>query len=155
VEELRGHVAGDEQQRQQFFANKLSPYHQMIDVLVEEGKCVEALGYAERIKGRALLDVLETGRIEVTKAMTQQERIEEQRLKSELVSANNLIYRENLAKSPDKSVLDNLEARREKARAGYEAFQINLYVAHPELEIHRGNMQPISFEQAGHLVPPD
>lgn len=113
-----------------FFQTKLSPYHQMIRVLISEKRRVEALGYAERVKGRALLDTLETGRVEITKAMTESERLEEQRLNAEVVALNTQIYRENLRKQPDKAAMIDREARREKARASYEAFQINLYAAH-------------------------
>lgn len=152
VEELRGRVAGDEQQQQQFFANKLSPYHQMIELLIDEKKPGEGLGYVERFKGRALLDTLENGHIDLTKAMTENERAYERRLKVEVVSLSNRISRENLREQPAKSVLIDLEARRGKARASYEAFQINLFAAHPELKIQRGKMQPISMKQAGSLI---
>lgn len=148
VEELRVRVAGDEQQQQQFFANKLSPYHQMIELLIDEKNPAEALSYVERIKGRALLDTLETGRVDITKAITESERAEEQSLKAEVVALNNLIRR----KEPAKAALIDLEARREKARAAYEAFQINLFAAHPELEAQRGKMQPIGIEEAGSLI---
>ena len=36
VEELRGRVAGDEQQQQQFFQTMLSPYHQMIKLSIKK-----------------------------------------------------------------------------------------------------------------------
>jgi CHAT domain-containing protein/Tfp pilus assembly protein PilF len=153
VEELRGRVVGNEQQQQQFFQLKLSPYRQMIGLLMDEKNGVEAFGYAERVKGRALLDTLETGRVELTKAMTDSEQAEERSLNAEVVSLNTRIYREKLRKQPDKAVLSDLEARREKARASYEAFQISLYAAHPELMIQRGQMKPVSISEAGKLIP--
>lgn len=152
VEELRVRVAGDEQQQQQFFSNKITPYHQMIALLIDENRPAEALSYVERIKGRALLDTLQSGRVDITKAMTESERAEEQRLNAEVVSLNTRIYRENLRRQPAKAVLIDLQARLEKARASYEAFQINLYAAHPQLKIQRGSMQPISRKQAGSLI---
>ncbi len=121
--------------------------------MISEKKCVEAFDYAERVKGRALLDALETGRVEVTKAMTKDEQTEEQKLNAEMVSLNTRIYRENLRKQPDKSVLIDLQSQREKARTRYEAFQINLYAAHPELKIQRGKMKPITLEEADKLIP--
>jgi tetratricopeptide (TPR) repeat protein len=153
VEELRGRVAGDEQQQQQFFQTRLSPYHLMIRLLVDEKNQAEAFAYAERVKGRALLDTLEIGHVNVTKAMTDGERAEEQRLNAEVVALNTQIYNENLRDQPDKTVLADLQARRDKARAGYEAFQVNLYAAHPELKAQRGQMKPITVEEAGKLIP--
>jgi CHAT domain-containing protein/uncharacterized protein HemY len=153
VEELRGRVAGDEQQQQQFFQTSLSPYHQMIRMSVDEKKHTDAFAYAERVKGRALLDTLEAGRVDVTKAMTEDERAEERRLNAEVISLNNQIFRENPHNQPDKALLVELQARRDKARASYEAFQINLYAAHPELKTQRGQMKPISLAEAGKLIP--
>jgi CHAT domain-containing protein/Tfp pilus assembly protein PilF len=153
VEELRGRVAGDEQQQQQYFQTKLSPYLQMISLLLDGKKHVEAFSYTERVKSRALLDTLQSGRIDVTKAMTDDEQAEERRLKTELVLRNTQIYREHLRKKPDKALLIDLEARRTKARIDYEGFQIDLYAAHPELKIQRGEMQPISIAEAGELIP--
>lgn len=70
VEELRGRVAGDEQQQQQFFQTMLSLYRQMVRLSVDEQKHTEAFAYAECVKGRTLLDTLAAGRVDVTKAMT-------------------------------------------------------------------------------------
>ncbi len=146
-------MAGDEQQQQQFFQMRLSPYHYMIKLLVDEKKHADAFAYAEHVKGRALLDTLETGRVDVTKAMTEDELAEERRLNAEVVSLNNRIYRENLRNQPDKALLTDLQARRDKARASYEAFQISFYAAHPELKIQRVQMTPVSLEEAGRLIP--
>lgn len=153
VEQLRERVAGAEPQHEQFFQTKLSPYHQMIKLSLKENKPVEAFGYAERVKGRALLDTLVAGRVDVTKAMTYKEKAEERSLNAEVVSLNTRIYQENLRIRPDKAILADLEARREKARARYEAFHINLYAAHPELKTQRGEMKPISLGEVGKLIP--
>jgi CHAT domain-containing protein/tetratricopeptide (TPR) repeat protein len=152
VEELRGEVVGDEQQQQQFFQMMLSPYYQMIKLLLDEKKSLEAFGYAERVKARALLDTLENGRVQVIKAMTDSEKTEEQRLNAQVVLLNTQMYRENLRHEPDKAALSELQNRLSKARASYEAFQINLYAAHPELKVQRGQMNPIDLSETGKLI---
>lgn len=153
AEEARRDVVGDERQQQQFFQMLLAPYHYMVKLSVDEKKPVDAFGFAERVKGRALLDTLEKGRAPITKAMTADEESQEQRLNADVVSLNIQINRENLRNQPDKAILSDLQAQLEKARASYEAFQINLYAAHPELKIQRGQMKPISLEEASRLIP--
>jgi CHAT domain-containing protein/tetratricopeptide (TPR) repeat protein len=153
VEDLRRQVVGDEQQQQQFFQMMLSPYHQMIALSLDEKKPMDAFGYAERVKGRALLDALRNGRLQVTKAMTDAEKEEEQRLNADVVSLNTRINRENRRQQPDKAALSELEARLEKARVSYEGFQINLYAVHPELKIQRAQIEPVSLEQTAELIP--
>src|SRR4030095_631437 len=69
VEALRAEVAGAERERQQFFENKGSPYYGMVRLLVAQNRPGEALVYAELVRARALLDVLQNGRASVTKSM--------------------------------------------------------------------------------------
>ena len=88
---MRSQVAGGEQEQQRSFENKISPYHAMVELLVAQDKTSEALAYAERAKARVLLDVLQSGRSNITKAMTAQERENERRLRNELVSLNSQI----------------------------------------------------------------
>ena len=56
-------MAGSEQQQQNFFADKLSPYHEVVDLLLAQNKRAEAFVYAESARARVLLDVLRSGRV--------------------------------------------------------------------------------------------
>src|SRR5207244_6762474 len=70
IESVRSNVAGGEQEQEQFFENKVSPYQGMIGLLVDQHKDGEAFSYAERAKARVLLDVLRNGKVDIAKAMT-------------------------------------------------------------------------------------
>ena len=102
-----------------------------------------------------LVDVLQTGRVNVTKAMTEEERERERKLNSRLVSLNTQISRETNRRQPDQARLTELKAQLEKARLEFGAFQTNLYAAHPELKVHRGEAQPLTLEEAAGLLPDD
>src|SRR5262249_7668370 len=69
IEDLRVLVAGGEREQQLFFESKISPYHDMVELLVAQNNPSEALSYAERAKARVLLDTLSSGRVSITKAM--------------------------------------------------------------------------------------
>jgi CHAT domain-containing protein len=153
IEKMRGQVAGGEQQQQQFFESRVSPYNRMVDLLVEQNSAAEALAYSERARGRVLLDVLQSGRVSITKAMTQGEQEQERKLKGEIVSANTQIYREKARVQPDETRLAGLGARLQKARLEYEAFQTDLYAAHPELRAKRGETQSITLKESAALIP--
>lgn len=58
IETLRDRVAGGHESRASFFSGALTPYHGMMELLVAQNRPKEALQYAERAKGRALLDAL-------------------------------------------------------------------------------------------------
>jgi CHAT domain-containing protein/tetratricopeptide (TPR) repeat protein len=153
IEETRNQIAGDEQQQQQFFAEKLSPYYGMVGLLIGQHNLMEAFAFAERAKARALLGVLQTGKLNITRAMTLTEKQQEQKFNSELVSLNAQIYKEKLLKQQDQKRLDYLNSRLNQARLEMEAFQTSLYAAHPELKIQRGQVQTITLSEAATLIP--
>ncbi len=152
IETTRANIAGGEQERQRYFESKVSPYHSMVDLLVAEGHPAEALTFAERAKARVLLDVLKSGRINVTKAMTVEEQEKERSLNSQIVSLNTQVYRETARPQPDHALSTELKSQLQRARLDFEAFQTNLYAAHPELRAQRGEAQPLRSEEATALV---
>src|SRR5262249_11080507 len=109
--------------------------------------------YAERAKARVLLDVLQSGKVKIDKAMTAQQRDEERRVVGELTSINSQVTRESQDPNPNQKRLAELQSRLAKARFDYEAFQTSLYVANPQLRSQRGEAQPIKFEEARDLLP--
>ena len=155
IEKLRGQVAGGEQDQQRFFENKLAPYLQMVELLIVQNKPAEALAYAERAKGRVLLDVLRHGRANITGAMTRAEQEQELKLNSELIALNTQLSGQRLQSNPDEAEFADLNARLEKTRLEFESFQTNLYATHPELKVQRGETTPLSLKEAAHLLPAD
>lgn len=154
---VRGQVAGGEREQQQFFENKVSPYHKMVGLLIADNKLSDALAYAERAKARALLDVLQSGRVNaaslIAKAMTETERERQRALNNELVSLNTQILRAASVSEPQPTHLADLKANLQKARLDYEAFRTSLYAAHPELRAKRGEAQVVTLEEARALLP--
>jgi len=153
IETIRTQVAGGAQGMQGFFESKLSPYQAMVDLLLTENNLVEALTYAERAKARALLDVMHNGRVNITKAMTEKERERERALNNQLISLNTQIFRESQREKPDKTRIEALEKDLQKTRLEYEAFETNLYAAHPELKVRRGEAEILTLEEARTLLP--
>jgi CHAT domain-containing protein len=153
IESLREQVAGGEQERGRFFENRVSPYQEMVKLLLSENNPSEALRFAERAKGRVLLDVLRSGRVDISKTMTPGEREREQLLRAALYSLNSQVAREGQRTVPDKALLDSLRARLRQARLDLEGFENSLYSAHPELKVQRGEAAAIRIEEAGAAIP--
>jgi CHAT domain-containing protein len=121
----------------------------MLSLLVRENKTREALVFAERAKARALLDVLQYGKVGIQKAMTVAEQEQERRLKAELTRLNTQLTRETQA---DEQV-GEIKSRLEKARLNYEAFQDSLYTAHPKVKVQRGEAPIINAGEMTALLP--
>lgn len=153
VERLRAQVAGGEKEQQLFFEDKLSPYHEMISLFVQQNSPQQALKYAERAKARVLLDVLRNGRVEINRSLSQKEQLEERRLYGEMVSLNTQIRAERIRQQPDEAWINELGDRLQNARKAYEAFQASLYTKHPELRARRGLFPQFEMKDAVALIP--
>lgn len=153
IESLRRDVAGGEQQQQSFLENRLAPWRGMIDVLVAQGNYAEALTFAEQSKARVLLDVLQSGRTNLRKSWSKEEQETEAQLRQRLVSLNSQFTNEGRRDKPDAKRVAELKAAVEKARLEYEDFETKLYVAHPELKVHRGEAPIVKAEELAALLP--
>ena len=151
IEKMRAGIAGGEQESRRFLEDKLAPYHSMIDLLVSTKNYTDAFAYAERAKGRTLLDVLSSGRVNVIKAMTKEEDERERALRGQIVTLNSQIFQAEQQRNHPRS--SDLKTQLEKARLEYEAFQANLYAAHPELKVQRGQSLVLTLAEAEKLLP--
>ena len=149
-ESLRTQAAGGVEERQRYFEGGMRAHHGLLSVLVNENQPEQALILAERAKARALLDMLQQGRVEVRKTMTAQEQEEEQRLKSQLTQLNKQLAR---VSHGDAARVAEVENQLEKARLSYEAFQNALYATHPELKTQRGEAPVINKQELAELLP--
>lgn len=153
IEKLRTQTAGGVEEQVRYFENRLNAHHGMLSLLVRENQTREALVFAERAKARALLDVLQHGRIGLQKAMTVEEQEKEHRLKAELTRLNTQFTRATQAEEPGSQQAGETKSRLEKARLNYEAFQDSLYASHPELKVQRGEAPVINAGELTALLP--
>ncbi len=153
IEGLRLQVVGRAQGREQFFESKLSPYHELMALAMAGGAVHEALELAERSKARALADLVQSGRVDVSGAMSEGDRHEEGRLRAALASRNRRLQAERVRETPDADLVASLEAERQSSRSAYETFQAAMYARHPDLQVKRGGAPPFTFAEAERLLP--
>jgi CHAT domain-containing protein len=152
IESLRREVAGGEQQQQSFLENRLSPWFGMIDVLVSQQRYAEALTFAEQSKARVLLDALQTGRANLRKTWSKEEREAEEQRRLKLVALNSQLTTESRRDKPDAARVAELKSVVEKTRLEYEDFETRLYVTHPELRLQRGEAPIVKAEELASFV---
>jgi CHAT domain-containing protein/uncharacterized protein HemY len=153
VEAMRDQVLGQEQERQRFFENKVSAYHLLIDLLIAQNRSNDALVYAERAKGRVLLDVMSKNKSPIADALTQEEREEERRLNGKIIALNNELREERLKAVTDDAKLSRLNDQLDAARLQYASYQNVLQAAHPELRMKRGQLPLLSTGHLNDLAP--
>jgi CHAT domain-containing protein/tetratricopeptide (TPR) repeat protein len=152
IEQVRSQLTGP-QGRERFLEGRVGAYYGLAELLVEQGNGAEALSLAERAKARTLLEVLQSGRVDINRAMTAEERKEELKARSELAALNSQVISEKLRSKPDQNRLADLKTRLDKAQVDYDALQTSLYASHPELKIQRGQFQPIALNDCASIFP--
>lgn len=152
IEQLRSQFAGTERDQELSFESKTTPYLEMVDLLIEQKQFAEALVYAERVKGRMLLDVLRNGRVDITKSMSAEEREREQTLRARLTTLNSELRRETAAAESNQTRIEMLGTQIQNARLEYDAYETRIYAAHPDLKVNRGEAEPLSLNQAAALI---
>lgn len=145
TEKQRRELTGGPQTRQRFFASRLTPYREMIDLKATQGKPEDALGYAEMVKARVLLDVAGSGTDE-SQLLTPDERIEEHKLNSELSRRNRALTDLRLEPHATKPAVDRAQAELDGVRLSYDSWRSSLNERHPEVHLRRGEMTPFNLD---------
>jgi CHAT domain-containing protein len=153
IEGLRGEVAGDESERAGFLANMVSPYHGLVELALDQSQGESALSYAERAKGRTLLEVLRNGREDIDSVLADPEKAEARQRANAVASISSRIAVEGRRAKPDQKRIVELKAGLETARFDREAFETNVYAVHPELRVRRGEVPPFTASEAVRLLP--
>jgi len=152
IETLRDHVAGAQQERQAFFENKVESYNLLVDLFVKQNKPGDALLFAERAKGRVLLDVLRDGKPDLSRAILPSERDKLNGLNAKVSQLNERIRSEQSNNRLNAAQLDQLYTNLDSARLDYDSFQDALYSAHPELNLKKGRTTALTPEDLNGLT---
>src|SRR6266498_1158571 len=150
LEMMRGQVAGSEIESELFLTNKVASYHSLVDLFIKQDKPLDGLLFAERAKGRVLLDVLSGGKSDFAEVLTRTEKEESRHLNQRISEINDRIkMREDVANS---SSLDSLYRQLDAARLEFQSFQDALYVAHPDLRIRTGQTATLTAADINQLA---
>jgi CHAT domain-containing protein len=129
-----------------FFDERSEAFAEMAALLIGDGRIEEAFGYAERYRSRVLVDILRTGAVDRSRALTVDEQTRERELGERLVA----LQRE--------AVLGGGAGQEEQiaaARREYDACQRELEAAHPRLRVERGTLQPAAVSEIAARLPRD
>lgn len=147
VEEMRDQVVSPPESRPLFFENKVGPYHTLVKLLTKQGKNFEALLYAERAKGRVLLEAVRNNRTDLGEVYTEAERVEGDLLINKLSA-----LRERIRSESDREAKDELQKQLDAVRRELVLFQERLAAAHPELLLRVGPAKSLTHASLNTLV---
>lgn len=150
IEELRDHATGRQESRQLFFENKLAPYHKLVELLTKQGKTFEALLYAERAKGRLLLESVRRNTRDLQSVLTPAEKVELKRLHDRTLAVS-----QRIQSTSDNAPTSELNKELDAAKSEFASFEKEVVAAHPELLLRAGPAQPLTDASLNSLVRTD
>jgi CHAT domain-containing protein len=147
IEELREQVVGRLESRQLFFENKVGPYRTMVKLLTQRGDNFQALLYAERAKGRVLLETVRNNRRDLRNIPTESEKVQAEVLMNKYLAIKNRIKSQPSSESPDE-----LQNELNAVRKELVVFQERFATAHPDLLLRVGPARPLTHANLSSLV---
>jgi CHAT domain-containing protein len=114
----------------------------LVMLLTTQGKNLEALLYADRAKGRVLLDAVSGVKSDLANVLTENERSEERHLVKKISDIN-----QRIKSHPAEDLLsqNELYSQLDTARLELASFKDRTYVAHPELRLRSGVAQLLTL----------
>ncbi|NUQ01314.1 MAG: tetratricopeptide repeat protein, partial [Armatimonadetes bacterium] len=154
TEARRARLGGGETQQRQFLQNNLRFYVHLLELLLEAGRTDEAFAVAERAHGRALLDMMEGGRVDLRERLPAEQLARLTELEQSVAAATTSLS-EVVGRSETRE--QQLEAPRAALEAAREALaheEKRLAGLHPELAASSGQ-QPLDLAGAAAALPAD
>ncbi|HEV8267331.1 MAG TPA: CHAT domain-containing protein, partial [Thermoanaerobaculia bacterium] len=150
IEEHRSSVTADAPSRASYLHDKLEPYRNLVDLLAEAGRASEALATAERMRARALRDLLAEGRVEIAADTRIEGLAASTEWEERLVNVNRTILTEPVGDSRRK-----LELEREAIRQEIQRRRTELEIAHPSRTGEGTSERLDLLVEEGAFIPPD
>jgi CHAT domain-containing protein/tetratricopeptide (TPR) repeat protein len=139
-----------------FFRQYVSPYYSLAKCLLEmKSELAEAFAFSEQAKARTLVDIFQSGRVDVLKETTAAEQQEEKRLNAaifELTARFNELQKQT---APDKKQSEAARQQLEKARGDYAEFRRRLFLQHPDLQAQRAQFEPVQLARLNRTLLAD
>jgi len=153
IEQRRAMVGGGEGQQRQFLAGNIQPYLMLIQLLVKQQQPAQAFAIAERAKGRALLDMMQEGRVDLRDRLPEEEANKLAELDRAVSAAQVELARLSEAANSTPAEIEAAKEAVETARNDLATEESRLHALYPA-SIAAGT-QPLGFHRAAHELPPD
>lgn len=154
IETARESLGGLSDDKANYLENYLGYYHRYIGLLLRRGEVDEAFDWIEKTKARALLDLMQSGKVEIDFGASEAEKTRQAELRNAALSLNNQLVAETLQSFPNAQKLETLKSKLAEAEKELQEFTRTLYVAHPDLAAKRAANTATASEIAA-LLPPD
>jgi CHAT domain-containing protein/Tfp pilus assembly protein PilF len=153
-ERMREALGGLAEDKAGFLRSRLGFYHFYVNLQLKHSQPGEAFLWAQKTKARALLDLMQEGKVEISQALTENERGEERRLKLELARRNQAWVQAALRPGVDEAQLAPLKQQLTQAETELQNFTEQLYIRYPHL-VRKRAAGTASLQEIGQVLAED
>ena len=152
---LRDNFGGLSEAKSAFLGSTIKTYYSYLNLLLERGKTTTAFEIAQKTKARSLLDLMASGRVNLTSELSPSERQQEQELRQKADFLNAQMVKEGVenevgAKTRFAALRDQLK----QTESQLQTFTDTLYASHPSLAQKRV-AKTATLADIAHLLPAD
>lgn len=133
VEQQRTVIGDMKEAKISYLESNLQPYAMYIDLLLVDKQGREAFAWTQKIKARSLVDLMQRGKVDLGKGMTDAERQQELRLGQQLTQTHKQFLAQSVAVPPNLNQLSLLERQLAQAQSKLQQFHDTLYAKYPDL----------------------
>jgi tetratricopeptide (TPR) repeat protein len=154
IERRRESLGGLSEAKQSFLASYLSFYDTYLSLLLERHQTIEAFDLAQKTKARSLLDLMASGKVELTGSLAPEEQQKEQQFRQNADQLNAALLQQSMQKRPDPKQLQTLRQELVKAESALQTYQDTLYARHPDLAQKRA-ARTLTLAEVPTFLPAD
>ena len=155
TETIRENLGGLSEAKVAYLESELKVYYAYADMLLEQHSETDAFALVQKIKARALLDLLGGGRVALHKALTHEEQEQEQTLRRACDTLNKQMIGEGARNEVgSKQRFASLQEELRQAERDLSKYTDTLYALHPDLARQRV-AHTLTAVETGRILPSD
>jgi len=154
VEDMREGLGGSSRDKASFLESNIELYQVYINLLLKQNSPVSAFTWAQKTKARALLDLMSSGKVDISHSLSEAEREQERALKGQVAQANQQLLNAAMRPNSDKAQVSALKAKLEESDSELHAFTNSLYARHGELSFKRA-ARTTNLSEVATFLPAD
>lgn len=155
LETFRASLGGLSEAKSSFLASNLSTYQRYLALLLQQGKTTDAFNLVQKMKARALLDLMHDGKVLLAQSLSPEEREKEQRLRDAADRLNAAMLKESVQNQVGaKKRFAALKQQLAKAESDLQTYTDTLYARHPQLAQKRA-ARTLTLSETGRFLPAD
>jgi CHAT domain-containing protein/tetratricopeptide (TPR) repeat protein len=154
LEDMRERLGGSSQNKVSFLESHLHSYHNYINFLLKQKNPVSAFDWAQKTKARALVDLMGSGRVDISRGLSSKEQEQEREMKWRVGQANQQLLDAAMQPNSDDAQVSILKAKLAQAGQELEHFTNSLYARNESLSFKRA-ARTTTLSETATFLPAD